>query len=81
MCNSLENQQEQQDIERTDQFKDWFYGSEIQGDATAAVHYLAKNIAALSSMENLMDAFYYVPPKPPSTVYYSDGAEIDDLPF
>lgn len=78
---SLEQQHEDQEIERQNQFTDWFYGSEIQGDATAAVHYLAEKIGKLSSMENLMDAFFYVEPKKPTTVYYSDGTEVDDLPF
>lgn len=78
---NLEEQQYQQDMERQSQFEDWFYGSEIQGNATAAVHFLAEQIGRLSSMENLMDAFFYVEPKKTTPLYFSDGTEIDDLPF
>jgi len=81
MYNSPENQQEQQDIDRQNQFEDWFYSSEIQGDATAAVHFLAEKIGKLSSMENLMDAFFYVEPKKSTPQTYSDGSEVDDLPW
>jgi hypothetical protein len=81
MYNSSEDQQEQQDIERQNSFENWFYGNEIRGDATAAVHYLAENIGKLSSMENLMDAFHYVEPKKSTTTYSIIEDYEDDLPF
>jgi len=77
----LEQQQIDHQIQQQQQFEDWFYGNEIKGDATAAVHYLAEKIGKLSSMENLMDAFFYVEPKKHDPLTYSDGTEIDDLPF
>jgi hypothetical protein len=77
---SPEDQHEQQDIDRENQFKDWFYGSEIQGNATAAVHFLAEKIGKLSSMENLIDAFFYVEPKKAVSTNYN-GIDDDDLPF
>lgn len=78
---SLEDQQEQQSLDMQNQFEDWFWGQEIQGDATLAVHTLADKVGKVISMETLMEAYYHVEPKKKEPLRYSDGTEIDDLPF
>lgn len=78
---SLEQQQEDQSIQMNDMFMDWFNGEEIQGDFFKAVYVLKDKIPQVIDLNTLQEAFHWQPKPKVKKYYYSDGTEIDDLPF